>query len=303
MGQCFYRAGLLPGADFEGRTPGRNPSRLYVPQPRIGERKHAQPTTFDVDRNPWFIRRGSPRRLAAFGPMAICHVDKHSVRCADRVDEKAASGERGPYSVRQTNHPNMRRAHKRPGTVDPPHGFIVERGSDPSGIGVLLNRYLYVGRLLTLLAPILLAVAFVGCGGDASTDGAAAATPDPSTRQAALNPPALQAAIPSTATPDTTPTLVTAPAPTPSLAKRRQSLVAATDSEVAELVAANSGFVLDLYRAIANADGNAFFSPLSISLALAMTYAGAAGDTRNQMDQVLGSNGLQERVRPAFHSV
>lgn len=34
-----------------------------------------------------------------------------------------------------------------------------------------------------------------------------------------------------------------------------------------------------------------------------MTYAGAAGDTRNQMDQVLGSNGLQERVRPAFHSL
>ena len=156
----------------------------------------------------------------------------------------------------------MRRAHKLPGTVGPPHGLVVERGSHPSGIGVLLTRYFYVGWLLTLLAPILLAVAFAGCGGDASTDGAAAATPDPSTRQATLNPPALQAAIPSTATPDATPTLATAPAPTPSLAKRPQSPVAATGSEVAELVAANSGFVLDLYRAIANADGNAFFSPL-----------------------------------------
>ena len=162
-----------------------------------------------------------------------------------------------------------------------------------------------------LLAPILLAIALVGCGGGASTDGGAIATPVPSTRQATLNPTALQSTMPSTATPVATPTLMTAPAPTAqptvaptsSPAKRPPSPVAATDSEVAELVTANSEFAIDLYRAIADADGNAFFSPHSISLALAMTYAGAAGDTRNQIDEVLGFDELQEGVHPAFHSL
>jgi serpin B len=45
----------------------------------------------------------------------------------------------------------------------------------------------------------------------------------------------------------------------------------------ADLVNSNTTFALDLYRALRKEDGNLFFSPHSISTALAMTYAGARG--------------------------
>ncbi len=53
--------------------------------------------------------------------------------------------------------------------------------------------------------------------------------------------------------------------------------------------AANSvnSFGLDLYRVLSGKEGNIFFSPFSISTALAMTYLGADGNTALQMKQVL----------------
>lgn len=50
---------------------------------------------------------------------------------------------------------------------------------------------------------------------------------------------------------------------------------------------ANTAFALDLYAQLRGSDGNLFFSPYSISSALALTYAGAAGDTRSQMEKAL----------------
>jgi serine protease inhibitor len=47
----------------------------------------------------------------------------------------------------------------------------------------------------------------------------------------------------------------------------------------AALVRGNTAFALDLYTRLAQEDGNRFLSPLSISTALAMTYAGAEGET------------------------
>ena len=160
------------------------------------------------------------------------------------------------------------------------------------------------------LVPILIA-ALVGCGDDASTGVNSTATPELATRQAPVNPPAPQSTVPLTVTPDAAPTPVTTPdpttqptvAPTQPPAKQPSSPDTATDSEVAGLVAANSEFAMDLYRAVADADSNAIISPHSISLALAMTYAGAAGETRIQMDEVLGFRSLQERVHPVFHSL
>jgi len=46
-------------------------------------------------------------------------------------------------------------------------------------------------------------------------------------------------------------------------------------------------FALDLYRRVNHGSENAFFSPFSIRVALAMTFAGASGDTADEMAWVL----------------
>ncbi|MGZ3476147.1 MAG: serpin family protein [Polyangiales bacterium] len=54
-----------------------------------------------------------------------------------------------------------------------------------------------------------------------------------------------------------------------------------------EVVKGNTAFAQDLYGKLAPEPGNIFFSPASISTALAMTYAGARGDTAKQMAKTL----------------
>jgi serpin B len=73
------------------------------------------------------------------------------------------------------------------------------------------------------------------------------------------------------------------------------------EPEVAAIVAGNSDFAFDLYRTLAGGtDGNLFFSPYSISTALAMTYAGARGNTEAQMAEVLHFALPQDQLHPAF---
>ncbi len=62
----------------------------------------------------------------------------------------------------------------------------------------------------------------------------------------------------------------------------------AATAQVDPLVASNTAFALNLYTQLATNTGNLFFSPYSISTCLAMTYAGASGNTEQQMAQVLG---------------
>ncbi|XP_067272893.1 leukocyte elastase inhibitor-like [Pseudorasbora parva] len=67
---------------------------------------------------------------------------------------------------------------------------------------------------------------------------------------------------------------------------------------------ANSLFALDLYRALSasNAEGNMFFSPLSVSAALAMVYLGARGDTAKEMEKVLSFSSVSD-VHSHFESL
>jgi serpin B len=72
-------------------------------------------------------------------------------------------------------------------------------------------------------------------------------------------------------------------------------------SEQALLVEGNSAFAFDLYQALKGEEGNLFYSPYSISLALAMTYAGARGETAEQMAATLQFMLEQDRLHPAFN--
>jgi len=72
-------------------------------------------------------------------------------------------------------------------------------------------------------------------------------------------------------------------------------------SEQALLVEGNSAFAFELYQELKEEEGNLFYSPYSISLALAMTYAGARGETAQQMADTLHFLLEQERLHPAFN--
>jgi serpin B len=68
------------------------------------------------------------------------------------------------------------------------------------------------------------------------------------------------------------------------------------DSE--KLVNGNNEFALDMYASLSHREGNLFFSPYSISSALAMTYAGARGNTETQMARTLRFTLEQEVLHP-----
>ena len=76
-----------------------------------------------------------------------------------------------------------------------------------------------------------------------------------------------------------------------------------SESDLGELVAGNTDFAINFYHAIAEGDENIFFSPHSISLALAMTYAGARKETASQMAGTLHFTLFQENLHPAFNAL
>jgi serpin B len=65
-----------------------------------------------------------------------------------------------------------------------------------------------------------------------------------------------------------------------------------------DVVAAANAFALDLYRALGNRPGNLFFSPASISTALAIAYSGARGETQRQMGQTLRFPAPPDQLAP-----
>jgi len=67
-----------------------------------------------------------------------------------------------------------------------------------------------------------------------------------------------------------------------------------------EVVIGNTTFATDLYAKLKNEKGNLFFSPYSISSALAMMFAGARDDTAQRMAKVLHFAVPQMELNPAF---
>ena len=166
----------------------------------------------------------------------------------------------------------------------------------------------------------LVSTSLVGCASDsaAPTRDAAASPPDTMARLDTI-PDSVQVAdvaldmaadSPPDAGTDTTPAtdMVVDAAPaldfgvaTSSIQRIVNPQVPAADSTT--LASDNAGFAFDAYRKLIGTDNNLVFSPASISIALAMTYAGAAGATASEMAKALHFTLPQERLHPAFNAL
>lgn len=131
------------------------------------------------------------------------------------------------------------------------------------------------------LVAMLLSLGMAGCGADPepTVTPELTATPQPTSTSQPI-------ATPQPISPLDAPQ---SPLPTPlSVAESPLAPPAADHSPpVAPLAAGNSRFAFALYQRLRTGEDNLFYSPYSISLALAMTYAGARGETADQMAETL----------------
>jgi serpin B len=77
------------------------------------------------------------------------------------------------------------------------------------------------------------------------------------------------------------------PEPEEVRSSKERITTAPAPAAIQQAVAGNTAFALDLYREAIKGKQNLFFSPHSISSALGMAYAGAAGTTATEMAQAL----------------
>lgn len=90
---------------------------------------------------------------------------------------------------------------------------------------------------------------------------------------------------------------------TSSTAPMRADDTGVTPATKAAVIAANNRFALKLYSKLNSGGDNVFFSPYSISTALAMTYEGARGKTAAEMAEVFGFPADETVRRPAFAAI
>ncbi len=143
-------------------------------------------------------------------------------------------------------------------------------------------------KLSTFVVTTVLLMVLVACEGDRTSKEATDAPPKEVTTVA-----------PS-------PGSTEVPTPEPVSALRSTKERAAPTAGVADLgalVRGNTAFAFDLYEALREDGGNLFYSPHSISLALAMTYAGARSDTESQMADTLHFNLPQDRLHSTFNAL
>jgi serpin B len=84
--------------------------------------------------------------------------------------------------------------------------------------------------------------------------------------------------------------------------KSRETNPPVAAGDLPALVDGNNAFALDIYKSLRSENGNLILSPYSISLALAMTYAGARGETESQMAQTMHFL-PQTQLHPAFNAL
>ena len=74
-------------------------------------------------------------------------------------------------------------------------------------------------------------------------------------------------------------------------------------SDSATLASDNAAFAFAAYKQLVATNDNLVFSPASISIALAMTYAGAAGTTASEMASALHFTLPPAQLHPAFNAL
>lgn len=75
------------------------------------------------------------------------------------------------------------------------------------------------------------------------------------------------------------------------------------NTDVSAVVKGCNEFGINLYRVVKEQEGNLFFSPYSISTALAMPYAGAKGETQSEMAKVLHFTLPQEQLHATYGKI
>ncbi len=85
--------------------------------------------------------------------------------------------------------------------------------------------------------------------------------------------------------------------------KPRETVAAVNQADLSALVDGNNKFAVGLYQMLKNGEGNLFYSPYSISMALAMTYAGAKGTTAQQMGDTLHFTLPQDSLHTTFNGL
>ena len=96
--------------------------------------------------------------------------------------------------------------------------------------------------------------------------------------------------------------------PAPDLATALSAIQRVVDPQVpaadsTTLASDNAAFAFDAYKKLIATNTNLIFSPASISIALAMTYAGAAGTTASEMAQALHFSLPPAQLHPAFNAL
>lgn len=85
---------------------------------------------------------------------------------------------------------------------------------------------------------------------------------------------------------------------------QRDASPAVSDEDFARLVEGNNRFALKMFHKLLEENSDAsVFSPFSVSSALAMTYAGAAGETKTEMADALEFTLGDELLHPGFNKL
>ncbi|MGA9048647.1 MAG: serpin family protein [Dehalococcoidia bacterium] len=85
--------------------------------------------------------------------------------------------------------------------------------------------------------------------------------------------------------------------------KPRETVGTVNQADLSALVGGNNQFAVALYQILKSGAGNLFYSPYSISMALAMTYAGARGTTAQQMADTLHFTLAQDSLHTTFNGL